>query len=68
MLLGLGGAADGPGGLDELERLAQTDGVAVREVGELAGVVAERRRCPSPLTGEGVDDLRGAIDRALPRR
>src|SRR4051812_26612565 len=57
VLVGLGAAEDGPG-LDELERLAETDGVAV------VGRLTQTREHPDPATylGSGkVDELAGMV-------
>jgi GTP-binding protein HflX len=47
VLLGIGAAEDGPGGLRELERLAETDGVAV------VGRLVQTRDRPDPATYVG---------------
>jgi GTP-binding protein HflX len=59
VLLGLDVEEEGPGGLGELERLAETDGVAV------VGRVTQARRHPDPATylGSGkVTDLARLVD------
>jgi GTP-binding protein HflX len=58
VLLGLDSADAGPGGLDELERLAETDGVAV------VGRMVQTRNRPDPATylGSGkVTELAGMV-------
>jgi GTP-binding protein HflX len=58
VLLGIGVGEDGPGGLGELERLAETDGVAV------VGRMVQNRDRPDPATylGSGkVDELTGMV-------
>jgi GTPase len=53
VLLGLDADPSGPGGLDELERLAETDGVAV------VGRITQPRDAPDPATYLGA----GEVDR-----
>ena len=58
VLLGIGVSEDGPGGLGELERLAETDGVAV------VGRMVQNRDRPDPATylGSGkVDEFAGMV-------
>jgi GTPase len=62
VLLGLGTSEDGPGGLDELERLAETDGVAV------VGRLVQTRDRPDPATYLGSGKVTELADLVRDRR